>query len=133
MANDMGGFLFNGVKFPDKVGPGLGTTSNFDPAVDTYLRSSGWADPGPLTFGNATRRDPQVRGFPYYTESLNVSKDTWLIDERLKLRFEAQANNILNRHHYCDPNTNWSSSAFGQVFGQCDIPRQLQFSLRVEF
>ena len=35
------------------------------------------------------------------------------------MRFEVQFGNIFNRTTFCDPNTNWSSGAFGLVSTQC--------------
>jgi hypothetical protein len=55
------------------------------------------------------------------------------ITERVDARFESQFGNIFNRHLWCNPDTNWSSSTFGQVFAQCDQPRNIQFGLRLEF
>ena len=45
------------------------------------------------------------------------------------MRFEAQFGNIFNRTLFCDPNTNWSSPAFGTVNTQCNQPRSIQFAL----
>ena len=41
--------------------------------------------------------------------------------------------NIFNRTLFCDPNTNLSSGAFGQVSTQCNQPRSIQFALRYDF
>ena len=47
MSNDMGSYLFNYAKFPNKTGSGLsGHFSN--PRTDSYLNPAGWADPGAL-------------------------------------------------------------------------------------
>jgi len=134
MNNDLGGFLFSSTNRPNKVGSGLGNTSRgMNPATDRYLNASGFADPGPLQFGAETRTDATINTFPYYTEDLNFIKDTKLYQESVNLRFEGQMTNILNRHTWCDPNTNWSSPSFGVVSGQCDQPRRIQFGLKLEF
>lgn len=133
MNNDLGGILFNGLKRPNKVGPGTGHTSRgMNPKTDLYLKSSGWADPGPLQFGDEPRTDPNISGFPNYQENLNLIKDTTLY-ESVTLRFEVQASNALNRHTWCNPNTNWSSSKFGQVSGQCDLARRIQLGAKLKF
>ena len=75
---------------------------------------------------------PNVRSFPYHNEDISVNKDA-RITERVGLRFETQLGNAFNRHLWCDPDTNWSSPTFGEVFGQCDQPRNIQFGLRLEF
>jgi len=131
MACDFCNFIFSNEKRPNKVGPGYGKTSNVRPG-DQYLLKSGWADPGPLKFGNASQNDPQIRSPHYFNEDLSIAKMI-PITERVDARFESQFGNIFNRHLWCNPDTNWSSSTFGQVFAQCDQPRNIQFGLRLEF
>jgi Carboxypeptidase regulatory-like domain len=134
MNNDLSGFLFNTQKRPDKVGPGvIANRSGFDPnGGNAYLLSTGWADPGALKFGNASRTDPHVRWFPEYNEDISLYKDT-IIHERAKLRYEALFGNIFNRHFYCTPDTNWSDGSFGSVSAQCNTPRRIQFALDLSF
>ncbi len=134
MANDLGGILFNSQKRPNRAS-GVGTTDlggSFDPNADRYLDKAGWTDPGALAFGNAPINDGTVRGFPNITEDLSIFKDIWLND-RFKARWETNFGNIFNRTVFCSPNGNWSAGSFGQVFQQCNIPRSIQFALRVDF
>jgi hypothetical protein len=49
------------------------------------------------------------------------------------MRFEAMGGNIFNRVRFCDPNTNWSSAAFGVVSTQCNQARSIQFGLRIDY
>ena len=133
MANDLGGILLNPQKRPDRVAGGSGVNSgSFDPNVDRYLNGSAYADPGALKFGNAPINDGTVRGFANITEDVSIFKDIWL-NERFKMRFESNFGNIFNRTVYCAPNSNFSAGSFGQVFQQCNIPRSIQFGLRVDF
>lgn len=131
MANDLGGLIFNNGKRPNAVGAGVNTGFK-DPATDRYLLSSGWTDPGPLNFGDAPRSDAHNRGPAYFNEDVNFMKDT-RINERSYVRFEFQAGNLFNRVDFCLPNQNWSSGAFGSVGSQCNIPRQVQFGLTLNF
>ena len=55
MTNDLGGLLFNTQKRPNQVGEGMADFGDFDPFEDRYYNRAGWADPGPLQFGNAPR------------------------------------------------------------------------------
>jgi prolipoprotein diacylglyceryltransferase len=41
--------------------------------------------------------------------------------------------NIFNRTLFGEPNTNWSSPSFGQVFSQANSPRSIQLALRYDF
>jgi hypothetical protein len=135
MNNDLGGFLFNGQKRPNRVKGTNGVTSrdgNFDPLTQNYFNAAGWEDPGSLTMGNAPRRDESVRGFPTYSEDINVFK-VFHLYERLNLKFESQFGNLFNRTTFCDPDTNFSAPSFGTVFTQCNSPRSIQFGLRFDF
>ncbi len=134
MNNDLGGFLFNGQKRPNRVsGVGAYSTGHFDPNTMSYFNPAAWTDPGPLQFGNAPRNDGNARGFPTYSEDMNLFK-VFPIRERLKLRFESEFGNIFNRVRFCDPNnTNWSAGSFGSVNTQCNQPRSIQFAVRFTF
>ena len=133
MACDFCSLIFSNEKRPNRVAhtSGYGKTSNVRPG-EQYLSKSGWVFPGALQFGNASQNDPTVRSPHYFNEDLGITK-TIPFTERVGLRFETQIGNVFNRHLWCNPDTNWSSSTFGQVFAQCDQPRNVQFGLRVEF
>jgi hypothetical protein len=133
MNNDLGGLLFNTQKRPNKTGDGGKLdTSDFDPFTDVYFDRSAWADPGPLQFGNAPERDGDVRGWPNYSEDINIFKMFRVADQK-NIRFELQIGNLFDRIVYCTPNQNWSSPDFGKVFTQCNTPRSVQFGFRYDF
>jgi Carboxypeptidase regulatory-like domain/TonB dependent receptor-like, beta-barrel len=134
MNNDLGGFLYNGQKRPNRLLNAKTNVdlSNFDPNAQRFFLPSAWADPGPLQFGNAPRRDGAARGFPTYNEDVSVFK-LFPIKERARVRFEAQFGNVLNRVDFCDPDTNFSAGSFGQVSTQCNQPRSIQLGLRLDF
>jgi hypothetical protein len=73
-----------------------------------------------------------VRGFPNYSEDLNIFKVFLLADQK-KLRTEVSIGNLFNRVLFCDPNANWSQAAFGSVNTQCNQPRSVQFAVRFDF
>ena len=132
MTNDLGGLLFNTQKRPNQVGEGVADFGDFDPFEDRYYNREGWADPGPLQFGNAPERDSEVRGFGNFSEDINIFKVFPITDQR-KLRFEAQIGNLFNRTIYCGPSSNWSATDFGQVFTQCNTARSIQLGFRFDF
>jgi len=144
MNNDLGGFLFNGGKRPNRnKGVSAYHSGGFDPNATGYFNVAAWSDPGPLQFGNAPRSDGSARGFPTYSEDINLFK-VFPIRERLKLRFESEFGNIFNRVRFCDPSggsLNWSAGqfagpgtgSFGQVSTQCNQPRSIQFAVRFTF
>jgi len=133
MGNDMGGLLFNTEKRPNRTGTDAVTGGgDFDPLTDNYFNKAGWSDPGPLTFGNAPRADGTVRGFHNYSEDLTLSKNFHLKGD-MKMRFVAEVGNIFNRTTFCNPNTDFSSPAFGTVNTQCNQARSVQFGLRLDY
>ena len=137
MANDLGGFLFNDQKRPNRASgvDAVADLSNFDPNSSTngrYFNPAAWTDPGPLQFGSAPRNDGTVRSFPVYSEDLNLFKE-FMVNGDNKFRFEAMFGNIFNRVLFCDPNTNWSAGSFGTVNTQCNQPRSIQMAVRFDF
>jgi hypothetical protein len=133
MACDFCGFLFSNEKRPNRV-PGArayGVTSGVRPGQQ-YLLKSAWSDPGSLQFGDEPQNDPTVRSPHYFNEDFSVHKMI-PFTERVDALFETNIGNIFNRHLWCNPDTNWSDPNFGQVSGQCNTPRSIQFGLRVEF
>jgi Carboxypeptidase regulatory-like domain len=100
-----------------------------------YLNPAAWADPDPvnhLLFGDEPQNDPQIRSPHYFNEDFGIGK-LIPITERVHGLFETNIGNLFNRHLWCNPDTNWSDSTFGQISGQCDTPRSVQFGLRLEF
>jgi hypothetical protein len=135
MPNDLGGFLFNNAKFPNKVGSGRASGNG---VTGSYLALSGWADPeagspaGSLLFGNAPRFDSSVRGYPYYNEDFSIQKDTFF-GEGKYVRFEADAGNVFNRVYFCPVGQVWGTGGFGSTSSQCNVPRRVQLALQVFF
>jgi len=139
-ANNLGGFLFNYAKFPNKAGNGLtGTFSDPKSATTgSYLNQAGWSDPGGngLAFGNAPREDASVRGFKYFNEDFSIFKDTHFSEGRY-VRVQADAGNIFNRVFFCPVDQFWlpnkGNGNFGHTSSQCNIPRRVQLGLQIFF
>ena len=69
------GLLFNTQKRPNRTSADpIAASGDFDPFTDSYFNRDAWTDPGPLQFGNAPQRDPDVRGFATYGEDINIFK-----------------------------------------------------------
>lgn len=136
MNNDLAGLLFNTQKRPNRASGAdpIAQYDKFDPnkAGAGDFNRAAWTDPGPLQFGNALRRETAVRGFRNYVEDVSIFKVTQ-INERFRLRIEAQGGNFTNRVVFCDPNTNWSAAAFGTTSTQCNLPRSIQLGTKLEF
>lgn len=143
--NRQGAFNFNGASDaggarPNRV-PGakaqLYSGGKFDPwSGQRYLNLAAFSDAGAFALGNAPNTLPDVRGFPFYNENISIIKNT-KVTESTVIQFRAEFFNAFNRTVFAAPNTNWSASAvgnpFGQVTGQANSPRVIQFALRVDF
>ena len=58
---------------------------------------------------------------------------TTVIHESLRLELRAEALNVLNQVTFAPPNTTPTSASFGQVTAQMNVPRRMQFTLRLQF
>jgi hypothetical protein len=136
-SNPYSGVLFNTGYLPDRV-PGVDgyldrNNGNFDITNSRYVSSSVFTTPGPSSLGNESRTDSVLRGWASYNESLSLYKD-FQIKEVITWRIGGNGANVFNRHQWCDPDTNLSDGAnFGQVTGQCNLPRAFQIYMKLNF
>jgi outer membrane receptor protein involved in Fe transport len=86
----------------------------------------------PVAFGNSPRVVSSIRtqGINNWDVSLNKSTP---IGERLNVQFNVQAFNVFNHARFGAPVTNASAVNFGQVTSVVNLPRQIQFGLRLDF
>lgn len=84
----------------------------------------------------------QARLMPQYVDGLRADViNNWdariyrriHLYERLSLNFAVDLLNAANRVQYSAPTVTPSSTSFGQLTGQANGPRQIQFNLRVDF
>ncbi|MGI8989166.1 MAG: carboxypeptidase regulatory-like domain-containing protein [Bryobacteraceae bacterium] len=131
------GVLFNSGLRPDRV---LGISgfkdhdnSHFDIVTGRYLDPAAFTLPSPGTLGTEGRTDPILRGWATYNENVSLFKD-FKLRESIALRFGSNFSNILNRHVWSNPDTNFShGSNFGLISGQNNEPRHIEFYLRLNF
>jgi len=131
--------LFNGGNRPNRV-PGASERVNynrsFDPAVDLYLNINAFSQPAPFSIGNVGRLEPSLRTFPYLDEDFSAIKRTYVpkISEAFNVEFKAEFFNLLNRTVFGGPSTNFNDpTSFGAIGYQANLPRSIQFSLRINF
>jgi hypothetical protein len=102
--------------------------ANFDPAADLFLNPAVFPTQ-PLAFGNDTRFNPKMRALPAFNENASLGK-TFAFRESMRLDFRCEAFNIFNRVLFAAPSTNLSSSSFGVITTQANVPRQMQLGLK---
>ena len=124
--------VFTGGLRPNLTGQPIRATSGaggFDPNRDYYLNPSAFAQPAPLTFGNA----PAYLGVrqPFLiNESFGIFKTTHIF-ERVRNEFRVEMTNPFNRVVFGAPTTDFSSSAFGKISSQANSPRLIQFGMKM--
>lgn len=73
-----------------------------------------------------------IRADSYNYWDLSVQKTT-VVRESLRVELRAEALNVLNQVTFAAPNTSPTSTSFGQVTAQLNVPRRMQFTLRLQF
>jgi hypothetical protein len=62
-----------------------------------------------------------------------AASKTVRLAERVTLQIRADAFNVLNHTHFAAPNTSPTSTDFGRVTATSQLPRIIEFSLRLQF
>jgi hypothetical protein len=102
-----------------------------DPARNTYLQKSAFANPQPGMYGNAPR-GLEVRGPMRLDESFALLKQT-KIGERFTHQFRVEMQNPLNRVVFDKPNADFTSAAFGRISATQIGPRNIQLGMKLIF
>ena len=103
-----------------------------DARADKWFNTSCFTQPGVFSFGNESRVDPALRAEGEDNWDFAGSK-FFDVTDRAKMQFSAQIFDLFNHAQWALPNANLSSPGFGQVGQQSNLPRTVQFALRVTF
>jgi hypothetical protein len=106
--------------------------ADMDPATDLYLNRAAFTNPAPFTFGNAAPRLSDVRGFANLNESISLTKNFLITEDRWRLRIGADFFNIFNRHIFGNPATNIDNLNFGTV-SSAGPGRTIQLHMKVNW
>ena len=87
---------------------------------------------GRLRLGNEPRVDANLTSEGINNYDFATMKST-NISEQANLQFRAEFFNIFNRVQFGPPVAQQGSSNFGEILSQVNQPREIQFSLRVNF
>jgi len=104
---------------------------------NTYLNKSVFADPAPLTLGNAAYALSGARDLGIISEDVSMQKNFY-IGEKFRIQFRGGLLNAFNRHYLGGIQTNPTNPLFGQVTSvggreNTEASRVIQFSLRLDF
>lgn len=117
--------FFGSAQINGKIGNGI-------PGTTPYFNVNAFQNAAPYTLGTTPRIISSLRNEWAENESIALAK-TFPIKENLRLQFKADAFNVFNRTQFGGINTSITSSAFGQVNSQVNLPRQLQFEGYLRF
>jgi len=138
--------LYNQAYHPDVLLPrdqqtgSKPTTVIFNEGVP-YLNTAAFGDvpttPGGVALhtGTAPKWLPDLRGWAGYGEDFSLIKKTPIkITEGAYFEIRMDAINVFNRINLCGPNSTVSDTeTFGQVWGKCGGPRNIQLGIRISF
>ncbi len=128
---------FNPFAFHNDGNTGYDHSSNA--CQNGYWNCLAFADPNPnpqvyvpYQFGNMPRNSADIRGFAFYDEDLGISK-TIPVTERVHAEFRGELFNAFNRHAFNKPDSGVQDTSFGQVGSTLLGPRNIQFTLRINY
>ena len=122
-------YSFGGGQRPDSTGVSAAIDNR---TLDRWFDTTQFKNPAPYTFGNMGRAHPTLRGDRLENLDFSVFKN-FRFTERMNLQFRAEAFNSMNHPLFGDPNTTVGALTFGQITGQANAPRQIQFGLKLLF
>ena len=103
--------------------------------LSPYLNKAAFVQPPNFTFGNVSPIVPGLSQPNQLGEDVAASKNfPFGKSEKNVIEFRASAFNVANRHLLGGLNTTITSASYGQFTNpQANLPRNLQFSMRVSF
>jgi hypothetical protein len=101
-----------------------------NPSLTRWLDQSVFSNPAPYAFGTASRTFNGCRSDITSQVDLTFTKNTRFM-ERWNLQFRAEFFNISNTPRFAPPNQNFGNPQFGVVNAQANLPRIIQFGLKL--
>jgi hypothetical protein len=123
---------FGGTDRPNLVGnPCLSTGRSRGARISNYFNVGAFQTPPNFTFGDAPRvmncRQDGMKNF-------DLSAVKFIpIKEQFQLEIRSEFLNAFNRPMLAAPSTVFNSGAFGHITSQYNVPRIIQFALKVHF
>jgi hypothetical protein len=102
-------------------------------ATTAYLNKAAFVDPPAYTAGNIARSAPLGLFAPHNADFDMSVRREFVIREKVRLAFQADAFNLNNAVHFAAPGTGIDSATFGIFSAMANQPRKLQFSARLSF
>jgi hypothetical protein len=131
-SNNNSAFFAGGNQRPNATGTNPATSGDVAARLaGSWLNSSAFSTAPALTYGNVARTIP-VRSPTMANWDISIFKN-FVVYERFKAQFRAEALNAFNTPYFRAPNTGFGSSSFGVVNSQGNFPRFIDLALRLSF
>jgi hypothetical protein len=101
-------------------------------ALTGWFNTACFTHPGVFSFGDESRVDSKIRGGGAANWDVSANK-TFPVFEQLTGKFSVEAFNLFNRTQFGAPDSGLGDGAFGLVTSQRNLPRVLQFALRLSY
>jgi len=120
-----------GSQRPNATGTSPVTSGSLEQRLNSYINPAAFSNAPQFTFGDVGRTI-DMRGPGQVNWDMSVFKN-FVIKEKLKSQFRAEALNAMNTPLFYGPSTSFGSSSFGKITTQANFNRQLQLALRFSF
>ena len=120
-----------GSQRPNAAGTSPVTSGSLEQRLNGYINPAAFSTAPQFTFGDVGRTIG-MRGPGQVNWDMSVFKN-FVIKEKLKSQFRAEALNATNTPLFYGPSTSVGSSSFGKITTQANFNRQLQLALRFSF
>ena len=118
---------------PNAAGdPSAGVSGSIGSRLDKYFNTSAFSQTPDFTWGNVSPRIGSVRIPGMNSTNVTLSKD-FRISEALKVELRASAYNFLNHPVFSGPNATFGDASFGRISNTANLPRQMEFVLKIVF
>ena len=108
-----------------------GVSAKLDnPLPVRWFDTTQFSNPPPYTFGNAARTYSGLRSDGTAQIDATLTKNTKIL-EKLNLQFRAEVFNLTNSARFSTPNQSFGNPQFGVVSAQNNLPRIVQFGLKL--
>ncbi len=117
---------------PNAIASNVAISGSAQSRLSEWFNTAAFAQPAAFTFGTESRTDPVLRAAGIANYDFTVVKKTALT-ERFNLEFRTEFFNLFNRVQFADPGTTLGNPQFGIVSSTQNLPRLIQFGLRLNF
>jgi outer membrane receptor protein involved in Fe transport len=123
---------YGGAQRPNWSGVAASLSGPVSQRLNNYFDTSQFTLPAPYTYGNAARLLSGLRAPGLANLDLSIFKN-FAIRESVKLQFRAESFNTMNHPQFSLPNTSIGSSSAGVIGTQANLPRDIQFAVKLLF